>query len=225
MEGRLARYFSQLRIRLGGGRLALERKLTLVDAQLALASLAVLPGPGPGARAGAEALIELSAQTVLPALRSCPACLASGPGRGLLARGAQPSAVHGTNQSSENRLTSTGVASSPRPPADSSREPRPARVAQSREPEGAVGDRRESLRGRVSVTSGSGSLAFPGGQSAPAPPPRARARTDSSAFARGSGSRAARPRTHARREKRDAHPSHDAAAIRGGIGTDRAQRG
>ena len=43
-----------------GCRLALERKLTLVDAQLALASLAVLPGPGPGARAGAEALIELA---------------------------------------------------------------------------------------------------------------------------------------------------------------------
>jgi hypothetical protein len=43
-----------------GARLALERKLTLVDAQLALASLAVLPGPGPGARAGAEALIELA---------------------------------------------------------------------------------------------------------------------------------------------------------------------
>lgn len=41
-----------------GSWLALERKLTLVDAQLALASLAVLPGPG--ARAGAEALIELS---------------------------------------------------------------------------------------------------------------------------------------------------------------------
>ncbi len=43
-----------------GARLALERKLTLVDAQLALASLAVLPGPGFGARAGAEALIELA---------------------------------------------------------------------------------------------------------------------------------------------------------------------
>ena len=41
-----------------GARLALERKLTLVDAQLALASLAVLPGLG--ARAGAEALIELA---------------------------------------------------------------------------------------------------------------------------------------------------------------------
>jgi hypothetical protein len=41
-----------------GCRLALERKLTLVDAQLALASLAVLPGRGLGARAGAEALIE-----------------------------------------------------------------------------------------------------------------------------------------------------------------------
>jgi hypothetical protein len=43
-----------------GGRLALERKLPLADAQLVLAALAVLPGPGPGARAGAEALIELS---------------------------------------------------------------------------------------------------------------------------------------------------------------------
>ncbi|MHB8693560.1 MAG: hypothetical protein ACYDHH_20170 [Solirubrobacteraceae bacterium] len=38
-------------------RLALERKLTLPDAQLALAALAVLPGPG--ARAGVEALITL----------------------------------------------------------------------------------------------------------------------------------------------------------------------
>ncbi len=43
-----------------GSRLVLERKLTLVDAQLALAALAVLPGPG--ARAGAESLIELSAR-------------------------------------------------------------------------------------------------------------------------------------------------------------------
>jgi hypothetical protein len=42
-------------------RLALERKLTLPDAQLTLAALEVLPGPG--ARAGAEALIELSAAT------------------------------------------------------------------------------------------------------------------------------------------------------------------
>ena len=41
-----------------GGRLTLERRLSLVDAQLALASLAALPGPG--ARAGAEALIELA---------------------------------------------------------------------------------------------------------------------------------------------------------------------
>ena len=41
-----------------GGRLMLERRLPLVDAQLTLASLAALPGPG--ARAGAEALIELS---------------------------------------------------------------------------------------------------------------------------------------------------------------------
>jgi hypothetical protein len=38
-------------------RFALERRLTLVDAQLTLASLAALPGDG--ARAGAEALIEL----------------------------------------------------------------------------------------------------------------------------------------------------------------------
>ena len=36
----------------------LERRLPLIDAQLTLASLAALPGPG--ARAGAEALIELS---------------------------------------------------------------------------------------------------------------------------------------------------------------------
>jgi len=43
-----------------GARLALERKLTLVDVQLALASLAVLPSRGPSARAGAEALIELA---------------------------------------------------------------------------------------------------------------------------------------------------------------------
>jgi hypothetical protein len=41
-----------------GSRLALERKLDLVDAQLAFAALAALPGPG--ARAGAEALIEIS---------------------------------------------------------------------------------------------------------------------------------------------------------------------
>jgi hypothetical protein len=40
-----------------GGRLTLERRLPLIDAQLTLASLAALPGPG--ARAGAEALIEL----------------------------------------------------------------------------------------------------------------------------------------------------------------------
>lgn len=36
----------------------LERRLPLIDAQLTLASLAALPGPG--ARAGAGALIELS---------------------------------------------------------------------------------------------------------------------------------------------------------------------
>ncbi|MGH2868776.1 MAG: hypothetical protein ACRDNK_14600 [Solirubrobacteraceae bacterium] len=41
-----------------GGRLTVERRLSLIDAQLALASLAALPGPG--ARAGAEALIELA---------------------------------------------------------------------------------------------------------------------------------------------------------------------
>jgi len=41
-----------------GSRLVLEHKLTLDDAQLTLAALEVLPGEG--ARAGAEALIELS---------------------------------------------------------------------------------------------------------------------------------------------------------------------
>jgi hypothetical protein len=41
-----------------GSRLAIERKLDLVDAQLALAALAALPGPG--AKAGADALIEIS---------------------------------------------------------------------------------------------------------------------------------------------------------------------
>jgi len=41
-----------------GGRLTLEHRLSRVDAQLTLAALASLPGPG--ARAGAEALIELS---------------------------------------------------------------------------------------------------------------------------------------------------------------------
>jgi hypothetical protein len=41
-----------------GGRLMLERRLPLIDGQLTLASLAALPGPG--ACAGAEALIELS---------------------------------------------------------------------------------------------------------------------------------------------------------------------
>jgi len=41
-----------------GSRLAIEQKLDLVDAQLAFAALAALPGPG--ARAGAEALIEIS---------------------------------------------------------------------------------------------------------------------------------------------------------------------
>jgi hypothetical protein len=41
-----------------GSRLAIERKLDLVDAQLAFAALAALPGPS--ARAGVEALIEIS---------------------------------------------------------------------------------------------------------------------------------------------------------------------
>jgi hypothetical protein len=41
-----------------GSRLAIERKLDLIDAQLALAALATLPGPG--AKAGADALIEIS---------------------------------------------------------------------------------------------------------------------------------------------------------------------
>jgi hypothetical protein len=43
-----------------GSRLAIERKLDLVDAQLALAALAALPGPG--AKAGADALIEISSR-------------------------------------------------------------------------------------------------------------------------------------------------------------------
>ena len=43
-----------------GARFALERKLTLLDAQLVLASLAVLPEAAPGARAGIESLIELA---------------------------------------------------------------------------------------------------------------------------------------------------------------------
>ena len=41
-----------------GSRLAIERKLDLVDTQLAFSALAALPGPG--AKAGAEALIEIS---------------------------------------------------------------------------------------------------------------------------------------------------------------------
>lgn len=41
-----------------GARLTLERQLSLIDAQLTFASLDALPGPG--ARAGAEALIELA---------------------------------------------------------------------------------------------------------------------------------------------------------------------
>ncbi len=45
-------------------RLALERKLRLPDSQLVLAALATLPGPN--ARAGAEALIELSERYGLP---------------------------------------------------------------------------------------------------------------------------------------------------------------
>jgi hypothetical protein len=47
-----------------GSRLAIERKLDLVDAQLAFAALAALPGPG--ARAGAEALIEISTRYGMP---------------------------------------------------------------------------------------------------------------------------------------------------------------
>jgi hypothetical protein len=43
-----------------GSRFAIERKLTLCDAQLALAALAALPGPS--ARAGVEALSELGAR-------------------------------------------------------------------------------------------------------------------------------------------------------------------
>lgn len=43
-----------------GSRFALERNLPLVDAQLALAALAVLPGNG--GRAGAEALIDLASR-------------------------------------------------------------------------------------------------------------------------------------------------------------------
>jgi hypothetical protein len=38
--------------------MTIEQRLSLVDAQLALASIATLPGPG--AQAGAEALIELA---------------------------------------------------------------------------------------------------------------------------------------------------------------------
>jgi hypothetical protein len=41
-----------------GSRLAIERKLDLVDAQLTFAALAALPGPA--ARAGVEALVEIS---------------------------------------------------------------------------------------------------------------------------------------------------------------------
>jgi hypothetical protein len=43
-----------------GSRLAIERKLDLVDAQLALALAALAALPGPGAKAGADALIEIS---------------------------------------------------------------------------------------------------------------------------------------------------------------------
>jgi hypothetical protein len=43
-----------------GARLTIERRLPLADAQLTLASLAVLPGAG--AQAGAEALIELASR-------------------------------------------------------------------------------------------------------------------------------------------------------------------
>jgi hypothetical protein len=47
-------------------RFALERRLTLVDTQLALAALAVLPEPG--ARAGVEALAELTSRYGLRSL-------------------------------------------------------------------------------------------------------------------------------------------------------------
>jgi hypothetical protein len=45
-------------------RFTLEQRLTLLESQLALAALAALEGPG--ARAGAEALIELCADHRLP---------------------------------------------------------------------------------------------------------------------------------------------------------------
>jgi hypothetical protein len=51
-----------------GGRLAIQRKLALVDAQLAFAALAALPGLG--AKAGAEAVIEISGRR-LPQRRPC----------------------------------------------------------------------------------------------------------------------------------------------------------
>jgi hypothetical protein len=47
-----------------GSWLTLERKLTLPDAQLALAALAVLPGPG--ARGGVDALMDLADRHRLP---------------------------------------------------------------------------------------------------------------------------------------------------------------
>ena len=53
-----------------GARFTVERRVSLVDAQLALAALAVLPGPG--ARAGAEALIELSDRHGLRPRRRAP---------------------------------------------------------------------------------------------------------------------------------------------------------
>ena len=48
----------------GGSRFTLEHTLTLPDAQLALAALAVLPGDG--ARGGVEALIDLADRHRLP---------------------------------------------------------------------------------------------------------------------------------------------------------------
>ena len=52
--------YPRIATRWGRTRLAIERKLDLVDAQLAFAALAALPGPS--ARAGAEALIDVSAR-------------------------------------------------------------------------------------------------------------------------------------------------------------------
>jgi hypothetical protein len=59
-----------------GSRLAIERKLDLVDAQLALAALAALPGPA--AKAGAEALIEISTRSLGTSFVSDLSCGRSG---------------------------------------------------------------------------------------------------------------------------------------------------